>query len=225
MCSPCRGKKIVARNQIAVEGQLIIKEGQMHYLIILIISWCSFAQVSTEYRLQFETEVSRFLDSDVRPDATVIEKSSAEIAELNEEIVFNGVLGSIKGELLSNFVGFTGLQVPIEYFTFFSKKPKSLNFEISNFKSELEEATLTVQILDLENRTYSRQLKKIEKGIYEISLEDFKLNSRGRLTNQSYDGAKIQSIRFFFQRSENAPNSTRPFRVDLSIQKNSLRVL
>lgn len=177
--------------------------------------------IKTSSASNSDKHVTRFLDSDVRPDAVVIEPSSSVVSENKTEIRFEGVLGSIEGDRLSSFVGFTGIQIPAAYFQKSPTDPKNISFDLNFVRSDMDQNVLTVQLVDAKDEVYSIDLD-LNKMKFVVGLSQFKKSVRGSQMGQSYAGSDVKQVRIFFRRSKNAPDSSQSIQYEFTVAKKSL---
>lgn len=166
------------------------------------------------------SDLTRFLDIDFRPNAEVIELSSVHISQTKKLVQVSGHLGSIENERGTGFVGFAGVSIPYNSTSFFNNNEEVLSFTITNLSLEqVQNPTLTIQIVDQDDKSYAIDLTNIEVGIpLELPLNSFLLSSRGRIFDDiPYNQTPLKQVRIFFKRSTNAQDtSTRlKFAIDL----------
>lgn len=164
--------------------------------------------------------VNRFLDTDFRPDATVITSSNIEFEVMKESIEVDGILGSITSSIDGEYVGFAGVSIPYDNFKEDSDN-KSLQFILDDlYVQNIEIPIITVQIVDYQNNSYALDLKLSKKiNKIDIPFDQFVLSIRGKLKeSEPYSGSKFEYVRIFLKRSTNEKNTTRPIKFNFKIK-------
>lgn len=184
--------------------------------------------------------VSRFLDSDKRPLAIPVSKSTAgftvvqfEAGSYYSNILFEGSLGAIVSDQdPKKYVGFTGVEVKAEIVG--NKVCRGPRCNKSDFEFNIDLKLVGDKILTIElvvdqmgkEETYSYDVP-VKSGVNSfvnrsaLILTEFQQTFRGSKLNKFYDNKdRVVAYRFFFKRSLNEPFQTSaiPIRFHLSTE-------
>ncbi len=180
--------------------------------LLLLVSISASAQIRN---------VKVFLDRNIRPNAEIVTKSEGIVLETKNLIEFAGILGAIKGTVISKFVGFTGLEIPIENFQSRGEAQDSIQLNILGFKASSEINTISFEIITIDDQTFSLDTS-VTNSEYILDLQNFKRSIRGKLTNKSYQGEELVSFRVFIKRSRNNPNRQEGIEIEYQVDRSSL---
>ncbi len=202
----------------------------MNYLIAVVMLY-AFTSPEFCHTMNMTTERIRiFLDSEQRPNAKPITRSSAHvISDLRSDLLqqidiqFNGVLGAIVSERnQGQYVGFTGVEFDSNKISH-PTSPSFAGLVLRFTKIEPGDLVLTAQLVIAQSMddalTFECDFKvpalSAEYGqTVEIPFDDFYESFRGRLTSKRYkQQGLIHIIRIFAKRSLNDPTSSEPLKI------------
>ena len=167
-----------------------------------------------------ELNIKRFLDSDNRPEATIINASSVDVTSGDSLIEVSGQLGSIVSSRPGFFVGFTGVEIALNETHGFIKG-ETLCISVKNAQIEtIMKPTLSVHIINQHGDLYGQDLEIDSEA--ELSLE---LKTLARTYRGDYDssdlykgnGSDVVAVRVFFKKSKNGGTSERALPFSFSI--------
>ena len=171
------------------------------------------------------SHVTKFLDSDFRPNAQVITPSSAHW-NLNQHMIeFVGNLGAIPSRKKNEYVGFSGVEIHFSQFTPSQIYEATLSFTISHQMNLENQHILAVEIVDIQNESYTYDILLSQSQLsFQLKLKQFQKSYRGRLQSEFYRNQSLKAVRFFYRRSQNFPQSIESIPLNFNLNLKNLKL-